>query len=460
MALTNWVHQAPSLLLLPQRRNNDSVVSHLVPLTLLLALLLLGVGGGVGGPPPLAAAQPAGGSWQILLDNAGVPAAHMVLTHYDTVVLTDRTDGPPSGIPLPPPCPSPPPADCSAHSAEYTISDNTVRALPGLSSNPLGSAAALTANGTLLQLGGGTTGTSTSAASTAVRVFVPCGDKSCGWADPAAGYPPLQAPRQYASAQLVPVPSNSSTTTPTPTISVVVVGGAGQFSFEFVPPPTQPVYALPFLSDTAGGSAPPPAVESNLYPFLHLLPDATLFVFANQDSVALDLASGAVTRRFRRMPGYETRSFPASGASVLLPLRHDDGFVAAEVMVCGGARQGAAAAAREGRFLPASQNCGRLKVLGGAGDVDPEWVMEAMPAPRTALDMVVLPSGEVVLVNGCRAGTAGWGLGAQPELAPVLYHPDRPLYSRSVSVSGCGCQLFESCLVAAWLSGCWLRLWD
>nr|GFC62173.1 hypothetical protein [Tanacetum cinerariifolium] len=44
--------------------------------------------------------------------------------------------------------------------------------------------------------------------------------------------------------------------------------------------------------------------------------------------------------------------------------------------------------------------------------------------------MLLLPNGHVLIINGASAGVAGWELGRNPVLTPVLYHPNNELGSR------------------------------
>ena len=50
--------------------------------------------------------------------------------------------------------------------------------------------------------------------------------------------------------------------------------------------------------------------------------------------------------------------------------------------------------------------------------------MENMPAPRVMGDMLILPNGEILIINGAEKGTAGWELATNPALAPYLYRPN------------------------------------
>ncbi|CAI9771307.1 unnamed protein product [Fraxinus pennsylvanica] len=53
-----------------------------------------------------------------------------------------------------------------------------------------------------------------------------------------------------------------------------------------------------------------------------------------------------------------------------------------------------------------------------------------MPLPRVMGDMVLLPNGKVLIINGASMGTAAWELGRNPVLSPVIYKPDNLSGSR------------------------------
>lgn len=50
--------------------------------------------------------------------------------------------------------------------------------------------------------------------------------------------------------------------------------------------------------------------------------------------------------------------------------------------------------------------------------------MEEMPGPRVMNDMVVLPRGDVLILNGATRGAAGWENAIDPSLQPYMYNPD------------------------------------
>lgn len=102
----------------------------------------------------------------------------------------------------------------------------------------------------------------------------------------------------------------------------------------------------------------------------------------------------------------------------MLPLSSADNFERVEVLVCGGAPDGAFLNV-EREQVPALQSCGRLVIT----DANPMWEMETMPTPRVMGDMLILPTGEVLIINGGLTGVAGWGNVANPNFGPVLYTP-------------------------------------
>lgn len=120
------------------------------------------------------------------------------------------------------------------------------------------------------------------------------------------------------------------------------------------------------------------------------------------------------------------RNYPSTGSAVLLPLNAKERFRRAEVLVCGGAPNGAVKQAAKKVFVPALNTCGRLTVT----DPAPVWRIETMPNSWVLNDMVLLPTQEVLLINGAQSGVAGWNMAENPVLNPVLYRPNGALGSR------------------------------
>lgn len=166
-----------------------------------------------------------------------------------------------------------------------------------------------------------------------------------------------------------------------------------------------------------------PRIENNLYPFVFLNEDGNLFIFANNRSILFDYNNAAVVRTYPTIPGGDPRCYPSTGSAVLLPLKSGG---RAEVLVCGGAPKGAFVGANNGEFVGALNTCGRIRI----NDPDPQWVMETMPSGRVMGDMLLLPNGNVLIINGAGTGTAGWELGRTAVLSPVIYYPKNQAGSR------------------------------
>lgn len=343
-----------------------------------------------------------GGYWQLLLENTGVSAMHMALTHENTVLIFDQTEAGPSQYPLrhrrrcamgtseP---------SCYAHSIEYDIATNSLRPLT-LKTDTWCSSGAFLSDGKLLQTGGYNDGYRK------IRRFVPCTDRSCDWLE--SSDESLADNRWYATTVVLPEKDR-----------VVVVGGRRAFSYEFVPKlhSDEGANSLPLLHHTNNRKEE----GNNLYPFVHLSSDGNLFIFANRDSILLDYKKNKVVKTFPTIPGDGARNYPSSGSSVMLPLDYSDGYHKVEIMVCGGAAPGAYTAAKKDHdYVNALNTCGRIVIT----EDDPKWSMEEMPGPRVMNDMLVLPRGDVLILNGATRGAAGWENAIDPSLQPYMYNPD------------------------------------
>ncbi|KAK8964869.1 hypothetical protein KSP40_PGU009985 [Platanthera guangdongensis] len=328
---------------------------------------------------------------------------HMQLLRNDRVIIFDRTDFGRSNLSMPDgKCRDDArdlalKHDCTAHSVEYDVAGNSFRPLTILT-NTWCSSGAVTADGRLIQTGGFNDG------DRAVRFFQPCDDGSCDWVEKPGT---LGARRWYATNQILPDGD-----------AIIIVGGTGQFNYEFYPKSSSNnaaagVFNLPFLLQTRDPE------ENNLYPFLHLNVDGNLFIFANNRAVLFDFKANKIVKTYPVIPGGDPRNYPSSGSSVLLPINPP--ATEAEVIVCGGAPRGSyKLAALNGTFVKALSTCGRIKIT----DSSPEWEMEDMPAARVMGDMVLLPTGDdVLIINGAGSGSAGWELGRDPVLEPVNYRP-------------------------------------
>ncbi|KAG4122416.1 hypothetical protein ERO13_D11G266100v2 [Gossypium hirsutum] len=339
------------------------------------------------------------GEWQLLHESVGISAMHMQLLHNNKVIIFDRTDFGPSNLSLPngicrvDSSDTMLQTDCTAHSILYDIVTNGFRPLM-IQTDTWRSSGAVLPNGTLVQTGGYNDGDRN------IRSFTPCSDDEyCNWIE----FPQsLIQRRWYASNQVL------------PDGRIIIVGGRRQFNYEFYPSSWNGVIFLDFLMETNDQG-----LENYLYPFLYLLPDGNLFIFANTRSILLDYNQNMVLKEFPKIPGDDPRNYPSSGSSVLLPLDENDAIIEPEIMVCGGAPRDSFIQAMQGNFIRAISTCERLKV----SVPNPSWTMEDIPMARVMGDMILLLFDNVN--NFCRPelGTAGWELGRGPVTRPIIYRP-------------------------------------
>ncbi|TMW95162.1 hypothetical protein EJD97_009305 [Solanum chilense] len=362
-----------------------------------------------------AAAAPSsqGGSWNLLLTDIGISAMHMQLLNNDRVVMFDRTDFGMSNISLPDgKCrydqnDTTLKVDCTAHSVEYNVASNSIRPLM-VQTDVWCSSGSVFPDGSLVQTGGFNDGEKV------VRVFKPCSNSTtnstCDWEEIQGG---LIQRRWYSTNHILPDGRQ------------IIIGGRRAFNYEFYPKSASAnnSYSLPFLVKTND----PNKIENNLYPFVFLNVDGNLFIFANNRAILFDYTKNVVLKNYPEIPGGNPRNYPSTGSAVLLPLKNLQAQeIQAEVLVCGGAPKGSYTSALNGNFSNALSTCGRITIT----DPNPQWIMETMPLARTMGDMVILPNGNVLIINGAATGTAGWECGRDPVLKPVIYRPDNPFDSR------------------------------
>ncbi|KAL2500842.1 glyoxal oxidase-related protein [Forsythia ovata] len=347
------------------------------------------------------------GSWKVDNPNAGVSAMHIQLLPNNKAVWYDTVNLGKSNILADPPAcrglvggrQGEKGPDCTAHAIEYDVETAQVKTLK-LEYDTWCSSGGMSPNGALVSTGGNQEGFR------ALRILNPC--KNCQFQEnPEA----LSANRWYATQILL---ENGS---------FVLVGGRAAHNYEIIPPekldfPIQQ-FGLPLLDESQDEK------ENNLYPFVNLLPDGNIFVFSNYKSIILNPYTGETLRNLPDLPG-GSRSYPASGMSALLPINlnvENPENVDVEVIVCGGNARDAFKFSEfpPRKFFTAFKDCGRL-ILTKEGA---QWEKEDMPSPRVMGDMLLLPTGDVLITNGAQAGTSGWDAAETPNLTPVLYSPNK-----------------------------------
>lgn len=257
----------------------------------------------------------------------------------------------------------------------------------------------------MIQTGGDSDGISK------IRTFAPCGDNGgCDWVETTTD---LQLGRWYASNQQLPDGTQA------------VIGGRNAFTVEYVPANGRGQTELQLLIDTNS------AQYDNLYPFVHLLPNNDLFIFANKDSILFNWQTNTVVKNLPTLAG-GPRNYPSAGSSVMLPLTAADNYEGVEVLVCGGAAEGAYN--NPTAQYDALNTCGRINPLAGT----PRWATETMPQRRTMGDMILVPTGGVIIINGASKGSQGWGFASDPVYTPVLYSPGAAAGRRFQTLAGSG----------------------
>ncbi|KAK9715365.1 hypothetical protein RND81_06G160100 [Saponaria officinalis] len=339
------------------------------------------------------------GHFDIALKNSGVSAMHVQLMPNNKLIMFDATSLGKSDIQLAPgncrTIAKTGAIDCFAHSIEYDPEVDQVRVLKVLT-DPWCSSGGLAPDGTLVSTGGWADGEKS------IRYMQAC-DK-CDWRESNIN---LSDNRWYAT-QVTLADGR-----------IVLIGGRRAFSYEFVAPEGQPGAGkinLPFLYETTD------IHENNLYPFVHMAPDGNLFILANYRAILLDVKNNKIVKNYPDLPG-GARNYPGSASSAMLMVDLREDNVDIEVLVCGGGQPLAfGKAEKEGTFLPALDTCGRIKALAA----NAQWEIEKMPSPRVMGDMLNLPNGEILILNGAKKGASGWQFADDPNLTPLLYTPNKP----------------------------------
>ncbi|KAH0989823.1 hypothetical protein GBA52_001306 [Prunus armeniaca] len=333
------------------------------------------------------------GGWELVSENAGVSAMHMtIMPNTNKAIMFDAAGFGPSGISFPPGDCRPVfnerdenedhyELDCWAHAVEFDIDTADIRPLKILT-DTWSSCGGLSANGTLVQTGGWGDG------GRSVRYLSGC--KACDWEEHPMS---LSASRWFSTQHIL------------PNGDFIVIGGRRMFSYEYVPKvesSNQMYFLLPFLQETTD------PVENNLYPFVFLSTDGNIFIFANNRSILLNPTTNKIIRELPVLDG-GSRNYPSSGMAALLPIKlnvndPNSNVIRTEILICGGADPRAGKLVEKGIFVTALHDCGRIDITNPKAT----WQKEMMPTPRTMGDMLILPTGDILMINGAKKGTSGW----------------------------------------------------
>ncbi|KDQ33386.1 hypothetical protein PLEOSDRAFT_152955 [Pleurotus ostreatus PC15] len=357
--------------------------------------------------------------------STGVEAMQIAIVSYEHAIIIDKVEHNPLAINGHP-----------AWAALYNLKTHSVRPL-AMDSNSFCAGGSYLSNGTMINVGGNPVVEDRVGAASfgdlnglqSIRLFGPCNSGSSGDCAFYENHDTLHmaSPRWY------------NTVTRLTDGSAIIVGGSKKGGWinnatvnnptvEFYPPKNIHGYLglpipLPFLQRT---------LNSNLFPIVFLLPDGTLFIAANRDAIIYDWKTNS-ERALPQLPNGVRVTYPMTGAGQLLPLDPDTNY-APEILICGGSTIDDRLAGYElSALTAASSQCSRM-VLTDEG-ISKGWQVEHMPEGRVMLDIVTLPTGQLLIVNGAGSGISGYGNvqhqvgqsnAANPRFTPVLYDPRAP----------------------------------
>ncbi|KAJ7318574.1 glyoxal oxidase N-terminus-domain-containing protein [Mycena albidolilacea] len=306
-----------------------------------------------------------------------------------------------------------------AWTAELNLNTHIVRPLHALS-NTWCATGGFLGNGTFLSTGGNPVVITGEDGLQALRFFTPCQDGTCDiWENSSLVH--TTSPRWYPGSVRL------------EDGSVLIFGGAtangwmnnataNNPSYEFYPPKNINGFnglkiPSPFLATT---------LNANLFPIVIELPDGTLFVAANQRAMIFNWRTNTETQ-LPNIPNGVRVSYPLSGSAVMLPLTPENHYTP-EVMICGGSTiDDTADPLTLSSQIPASAQCSRL-VLTAEG-IAAGWKVESMPQRRVMPDMVLLPDGRVVIVNGAQTGLGAYANASVPDVVGPISNADHPAFT-------------------------------
>ncbi|KAK7038215.1 glyoxal oxidase N-terminus-domain-containing protein [Favolaschia claudopus] len=322
---------------------------------------------------------------------SGVIPVELITISPTLMLMYDRADGNPLRLP----------DGERAWAALWDLETNTPTPLSSVT-DTFCAGGAFISNGTLVSVAGQpqeTPGQPPADGRMGIRLFGPCasptGTNCTVFEDPANIH--LAVTRWYPTGLRIPDGSLmvlGGSNTPT----FYNTGPSAENSFEFFPSKPGELGAVrpsQFLLD---------ATPVNMFPRSVVLPSGRVFMIANNLSMIYDIET-ETEHRLPDLPNGVRISNPFDGTMQLLPLSPP--LYEPTVLVCGGSSADDRRPATNLTILdPATDQCSRL-TLTTAG-VAKGWQIERMPEPRIMVESVILPSGDVLLLNGAKTGYAAY----------------------------------------------------
>ncbi|KAL0953553.1 hypothetical protein HGRIS_004774 [Hohenbuehelia grisea] len=367
----------------------------------------------------LAASSPKAPSprWRFDLKNttSGIVALESIVVSPTLVMFLDRTGAAPLQI-----------NNHSAWGALWDLRTSTVKPIEVLTDSFCASGALLS-NGSMASVGGDPSlfpgnpaGLPTG--NQAVRIFEPCASPS-GRGCPLFEDPDnlhLLEPRWYPSS--IRIYDGSLLIVGGTHVNVAFWNTDPANTFEFFPAKEATPRPSKFLERT---------MPSNLFPRIFALPDGRVFMVANNQSIIYDIVKKTETI-LPDIPNNVRVTNPIDGSAILLPLSPP--LYEPEVLVCGGTATNTPDDPKKlSSQTPATSQCSRIKLT--KEGIARGWVVEHMSEGRTMLELVHLPNGQVLIINGAKTGFAALASVGDPvddgnadhaALTPELYTPWLP----------------------------------
>ncbi|KAJ7359137.1 glyoxal oxidase N-terminus-domain-containing protein [Mycena albidolilacea] len=374
------------------------------------------------------AASPAAPSWKFVLKgNSGIVGLEAIVVSPTLVVMFDRAANDPLHTPDGKP----------AWSVLWNLETNKATPLKLLTDSFCASGA-LISNGTMVSVGGNLPAafvneTGAYDGRMGLRLFGPCLDPN-GEGEGCTIFEDLD------NLKLAETRWYTSTARIFGLDSLMIVGGTHEGTpFYNVDP--DPVNSFEFFPKKDGGIPRPSAflersLPVNLFPrYVFALPDGKVFMLANNQTIIYDIEKKTETI-LPDLPNGQRVSNPFDGTAALLPLSPP--LYIPEVLACGGSTKSDTTPVEElSAQDPATSQCARI-TLSPAG-IKKGWVVEHMPHGRMMPEMILLPNGQVLIINGgatgyAAAGSIGVTFGisnaANPIGTPLIYTPSAPLGRR------------------------------
>ncbi|KII92418.1 hypothetical protein PLICRDRAFT_104299 [Plicaturopsis crispa FD-325 SS-3] len=357
-----------------------------------------------------------------IIGNSLVSAQQLFLGTPDKVYIVDKTENNPTQVNGHP-----------AWAAEFSMTSNKARGMDVVT-NSFCAGGNLLGNGTWVNVGGNQAVTYGGGQANSQNgggryndpdggksLLTPCDDDSCDWVLTAG----LSTRRWYPSLETL------------EDGSVMILGGcqwggyvndANQTNptYEFLPPRgTGTPIVSPILTAT---------LPVNLYPITFLLPSGNVLLQSNWATAMLDYKNKK-EYKLDDIPD-AVRTYPASAGTVMMPLTPKNNWTAT-ILFCGGTNLQSDRWTQDWDIAtyPASNSCVQITpdVASTYSEDDP------LPEGRSMANLIILPNGQILCLNGAQTGTAGygntsWSIGQSyadnPVLSPVIYDPTAPAGTR------------------------------